>query len=118
MSISRRQFNSLLLAGTSAITAPVSVTGQAKAKVVVIGGGAGGATAARYLARDGKGELHVTLIESSVSYTSCFYSNLYIGGFRSFSSITHSYDSLASDYDINIVQVTLQRLTVTNRWSS
>tara|TARA_R110000850_G_scaffold61712_1_gene141065 strand:- start:99 stop:1274 length:1176 start_codon:yes stop_codon:yes gene_type:complete len=71
--------------------------------VVVIGGGAGGATAARYIAKDSDGAIDVTLIENSDVYTTCFYSNLYVGGFRSFESITHSYDGLQSSYGITKV---------------
>jgi len=104
MKINRRNFNSLLLAGTSVAVTPLPLLGQAKSKVVVIGGGAGGATAARYLALGGKGEVDVTLIENSETYTTCFYSNLYLGGFRSFDSITHSYEGLKSDLGVNLVK--------------
>lgn len=69
----------------------------------MIGGGAGGATAARYIAKDSKGEIDVTLIEPSRSYYTCFFSNLYIGGFRSLDSIAHNYGTLAADYGINVV---------------
>lgn len=103
MKLNRRQFSALLATSTAAAIAPLQLMGQARPKVVVIGGGAGGATAARYLANDAKGEIDVTLIENSKTYTSCFYSNLYFGGFRSFESITHSYDTLASDFGINVV---------------
>ena len=104
MKLNRRQFNSLLLAGTSSVTAPLPVLGQAKSKVVVIGGGAGGATAARYLAVGGKDKVDVTLIENSDTYTTCFYSNLYLGGFRTFDSITHSYAGLRSSFGVNIIK--------------
>ncbi len=103
MKLNRRQFNALLATGAATAIAPLPLMGQAKPKVVVIGGGAGGATAARYLAKDGKGEIDVTLIENSKTYTTCFYSNLYFGGFRSFESITHSYDTLASDFGVKVV---------------
>ncbi|MGB0506066.1 MAG: FCSD flavin-binding domain-containing protein [Pikeienuella sp.] len=93
--------------GTAAATvlaAPmVNAGGHGKPKVVVIGGGAGGATAARYLAKDSKGEIEVTLIEPTRTYYTCFFSNLYIGGFRDFASIGHSYGTLASEYGINVV---------------
>lgn len=103
MKLNRRQFSKLVVAG-SASFASIPVIGQAKPKVVVIGGGAGGATAARYIAKDSKGEIDVTLIENSDTYTTCFYSNLYLGGFRTFDSITHSYKSLESDFGVNVVK--------------
>ena len=48
---------------------------QAKPKVVVIGGGPGGATLAKYLARDSNGGIDVTLVEPKESFTTCFHSN-------------------------------------------
>lgn len=61
------------------------------ARVVVIGGGAGGATAALYLKRQAP-NVSVTLIEPEQKYITCFFSNLFIGGFRTLESITHTYD--------------------------
>ncbi|WP_416896397.1 MAG: FCSD flavin-binding domain-containing protein [Minwuia sp.] len=104
MTISRRRFGRL--AGAVAVTAaaPVGfVRGQARPKVVVIGGGAGGATAARYIAKDSEGAIDVTLIEPTRKYYTCFFSNLYLGGFRDLPSIGHTYDKLASEYGINVV---------------
>ncbi len=98
--LSRRQFNKALGLGVASLSAPSMLLGQSKPKVVVIGGGAGGATAARYLA---KGDLDVTLIEDSKKYTTCFYSNLYLGDVRTFDSITHGYEKLASDFGVNVV---------------
>ena len=102
MKINRRRFNSILATGVGAIAAPIPVVSQNKPQVVVVGGGAGGASAARYLAVNRK--VDVTLIDSSDSYTSCFYSNLYLGGFRTFDSITHSYENLKSNFGINVVK--------------
>lgn len=101
--LTRRDFNRLLGLGALSLGSPAGLLGQAKPKVVIIGGGAGGATAARYLAKDSKGALDVTLIEDSPTYTTCFYSNLYLGDYRTFDSITHSYDKLASDYGVSVV---------------
>lgn len=101
--LTRRQFNLTLGISAAGLAAPFTIRGQAKPKVVVIGGGAGGATAARYIAKNGNGAVDVTLIEESPTYTTCFFSNLYLGDVRSFDSITHSYDKLASDYGINVV---------------
>lgn len=102
--MNRRRFNTLLAAGAASAMVPLPLIGQTKPKVVIIGGGAGGATAARYLAKDSDGALDVTLIENSETYTTCFYSNLYLGGFRTYESITHSYETLGSSFDINIVK--------------
>ena len=99
--LSRRQFGLLLGAGTTALFMPTYLRAQAKPKVVVIGGGAGGATAARYIAKDSKGEIDVTLIDASEKFTTCFFSNLYLGGYRDFASITHGYETLQSNYGIN-----------------
>ncbi|MCH9765960.1 MAG: NAD(P)/FAD-dependent oxidoreductase, partial [Alphaproteobacteria bacterium] len=66
---------------------------KAEANIVVIGGGPGGATVAGDLKRLAP-NLNVTLIEKNQRYTTCFYSNHYIGGLRSFDSITHYYHGL------------------------
>lgn len=99
MILTRRTILRTGLAATGAATgllyAPM-VLGQAKPKVVVIGGGAGGATAARYLAKDSAGALDITLIEANPTYTTCFFSNLYLGGFRDFESLQHGYDKVAA----------------------
>ncbi|WP_136645894.1 NAD(P)/FAD-dependent oxidoreductase [Tabrizicola sp. YIM 78059] len=92
--LNRRHFIGTGIVAGTLLTAP-SVWGQAKPKVVVIGGGAGGATAARYLAKDSGGAIEVTLVEANPIYTTCFFSNLYLGGFRDFESLQHNYDKLA-----------------------
>lgn len=74
-----------------------------KPKVVVVGGGAGGATVARYLAKGSKGAIDVILVEPSRIYYTCFFSNLYIAGMREFSSLGHTYGNLASEYGINVI---------------
>ena len=62
-------------------------------KVVIVGGGAGGATVARILKSEAP-QLSVTVIETQPIYTTCFNSNHYFGGFRTFASLQHSYDGL------------------------
>ena len=71
--ISRRSFVGLMASSTAALVAPNIAFGAAKPRVVVIGGGAGGATAARYIAKDSKGEIDVTLVEASKHYYTCFF---------------------------------------------
>ena len=104
--LSRRRFGKLagatgLAAASATAFGTRKVFGAAKAKVVIIGGGAGGGTVARYVAKDAK-DIEVTLVEANRTYTTCFFSNLYIGGFRSFESITHDYGTLASRYGIKL----------------
>lgn len=101
--ITRRHFGLLMGAGTATLALPTYLRAQDRPKVVVIGGGAGGATVARYLAKDSEGAIDVTLIDDSEQFTTCFFSNLYLGGYRDFASITHSYDKLQSDYGITKV---------------
>jgi NADPH-dependent 2,4-dienoyl-CoA reductase/sulfur reductase-like enzyme len=102
MKLNRRAFIGTGVAAAAALQAPM-VWSQGRPRVVVIGGGAGGATAARYLAKDSQGQIDVTLVEPTKHYYTCFFSNLYIGGFRDIASIGHSYGTLATDYGINVV---------------
>jgi len=100
MDLTRRHFLASAAAGAATLYAPV-VIGQAKPRVVVIGGGPGGATAAKYVARDSQGAINVTLVEPSANFVTCFHSNLYLGGYKTFEEITHSYDDLTKKYAIN-----------------
>jgi NADPH-dependent 2,4-dienoyl-CoA reductase/sulfur reductase-like enzyme len=75
------------------IGAPALALGGAK--VVVIGGGAGGATVAGQLKRVSP-DLDVTLVEPLLKYTSCFFSNAYIGGLYRLGDLTHGYRGLAA----------------------
>lgn len=94
--LTRRHFTSLAgasLFSASPLFAPRAF-GQAKPKLVVIGGGPGGGTIARYVAKDSAGAIDVTLIEPQKIFTTCFFSNIYVGGFRDFKSLTHTYDKV------------------------
>ena len=97
MTINRRKFLGATVAASAALSAPMALAaGSGKPRVVVIGGGAGGATAARYIAKDSKGEIDVTLIEPTRTYYTCFFSNLYLGGFKEMDELGHSYGGLAA----------------------
>ena len=94
--ITRRQFTGLAAGAGLVVATPLwrrPVFAQAAGNVVVIGGGPGGTTVANRL-KAANAALDVTLIEPKQKYTTCFYSNLYLGGFRSFQSITHTYDAV------------------------
>src|SRR4029434_9818583 len=64
-----------------------------RARVVVIGGGFGGATAAKYV-RMWDPSIDVVLIERESQFTSCPISNLVLGGFSTMQEISHGYDGL------------------------
>lgn len=94
MQFNRRQMLGGAAAGVTSLALPSIVRAQAaSAHVVVIGGGFGGATAARYL-RQLAPQLRVTLVEPAARFYTCPFSNLYLAGLRSWESIGHSYDGL------------------------
>ena len=99
---SRREFTCLAGAACLAALRPQLAQAVVKARVVVIGGGVGGATVARYLAIAAPW-IAVTLVEPKRRYTTCFFSNLYLAGLRSFASLTHDYQRLSQRYGINLV---------------
>ena len=114
--ITRREF-ALLAAGASAVAATTEFTRHAyaagPAKIVIIGGGPGGASVANRL-KAADASLDVTLIEPKDKYTTCFYSNLYIGGFRSFNSITHDYEGVKKR-GINVITDTATAIDTTSK---
>src|SRR6266704_880705 len=98
----RREFGYLTGGMALAALGPRLAASEAKAKVVVVGGGIGGATAAKYLA-GGARTIEVTLVEPKTNYTTCFFSNLYLAGLCSLESLTHGYETLAQRYGINVI---------------
>jgi len=92
----RRDFLKALAAasGASVLTLPQAHAAKAKARVVVVGGGYGGATAAKYLRLMDRG-IDVTLIERETRYTSCPLSNEVISGDRDIKTLQVGYKGLA-----------------------
>jgi sulfide dehydrogenase [flavocytochrome c] flavoprotein chain len=86
----RRDF--LKLAGAVSV-AGCATPAPSKARVVVVGGGFGGATAAKYI-RKWDPSIDVVLVERESSFVSCPISNLVLGGYSSLPEITRSYDGL------------------------
>lgn len=103
--LDRREFGQLIvgagLTASSSVLFGNMVIAKGAAKVVVIGGGAGGASVARILKSEDR-QLDVTLVEAHPTYTTCFNSNHYLGGFRTFSSLQHTYGGLRK-LGINVV---------------
>ena len=107
--VSRRRFAGLAAGAIATLAAPALA--QGRARVVVVGGGAGGATVARYVARDSE-RLEVVLINDAPRYTSCFFSNLFLSGLRSLRSITHPVATLSDRYGIVVL---IARATAVDR---
>ena len=78
--------------------------GLTRAEVVVIGGGYGGATAAKYLRLFSNHNVRVTLIEPDDQFVSCPLSNLVVGGSRSLAELTRSYDELSKRHDVKRIK--------------
>ena len=106
MSIQRRSFLqssaavSLLGLGACASTASI----PSKAKVVVIGGGYGGATAAKYVRMLSDYKIDVVLIEPSDAFVSCPISNLVVGGSKQVADLTTAYTGLSKNHGITVVK--------------
>jgi NADPH-dependent 2,4-dienoyl-CoA reductase/sulfur reductase-like enzyme len=98
----RRELAGLTGAALMAVTPSRLARGQARRRVIVIGGGVGGATVARYVAMTGK-NVEVVLIEPKTHYTTCFFSNLYLAGLRSLESLSHGYEVLAGRHGITVI---------------
>ena len=103
----RRVLRSGLLTVTGAAALALggcaSVGGRAAPRVVVIGGGYGGATAAKYLRMWSDRRVSVTLVDRGAEFVSCPLSNLVIGGSRQIGDITVSRDGLRK-WGVDVVQ--------------
>jgi NADPH-dependent 2,4-dienoyl-CoA reductase/sulfur reductase-like enzyme len=81
----------------------------------VVGGGYGGATAARYLREWSGHAIDVTLVESNPTFVSCPLSNLVIGGSRRMEDITLSYDALVRRHGVRLVRDTAVAIDAARR---
>ncbi|MDJ0881089.1 MAG: FAD/NAD(P)-binding oxidoreductase [Gammaproteobacteria bacterium] len=100
-----------LLSGISLTTQ--ASTGLNQKKVVVVGGGFAGATAARYLRR--WSDCEVLLIEPNASYHSCILSNLVLTGDRSLDAITFNYTNLETKFGVKVIEDSVSRVDSANQ---
>lgn len=109
--ISRREF-AAGAAGAAALAgfAPAALAqGRARPRVVVVGGGFGGATTAKYLRMLDK-NIQVTLVEPSQTFYTCPFSNLVLGGLRTLPSIAHNYTAMRNKYGVNVLHTTATKV--------
>lgn len=86
-----------------------------KAQVVVIGGGYGGATAAKYVRMLSNYKIEVLLIEPHTSFVSCPISNLVLGGSKTMGDITTGYEQLASRHGVRHVRDMVSSIDATKK---
>jgi NADPH-dependent 2,4-dienoyl-CoA reductase/sulfur reductase-like enzyme len=92
---SRREFLKAAAAGAAMLPLPAIAQGGS-ARVVVIGGGFGGATCARFIKRIDP-RITVTLVEANTTFTACPFSNTVIVGLRDLKAQEFGYDKLRAD---------------------
>jgi NADPH-dependent 2,4-dienoyl-CoA reductase/sulfur reductase-like enzyme len=115
----RRQFVQALGASTGLgvgglITGCATPSGKGP-KVVVVGGGFGGATVAKYLRLWSDHGIQVTLVEPNASFVSCPISNLVLGGTKAMADITTPYDNLSKRHGVTLVQDMVVSIDVDKR---
>jgi sulfide dehydrogenase [flavocytochrome c] flavoprotein chain len=133
--LARRRW--LMLAGASAITALVPTLGWSDddededdsssstaispaatgltGRMVVVGGGMAGVTAAKYLRLWGGSGLTITLVEPSTTYVSNIMSNLVLNGSRSVTSLGYTHGNLTSKYGVNVVRASVTGIDKANK---
>lgn len=107
--MNRRNFNKLLassfalsLTACNSITSMTSTLPKNKKRVVIVGGGFGGATAAKYLKKFSP-ETEVILIEQNQNYYTCPFGNTVIAGLNDIEYIKHDYKTLESKYKVQVI---------------
>jgi len=99
----RRDFIKLMGAGTALSLAGCATTPGSAGRVVVIGGGYGGATASKYLRMWSDGAVEVVMIEREQNFVSCPLSNLVLAGSRSIEQNTFGYERLQKNHGVKVV---------------
>ncbi|HEY7493241.1 MAG TPA: FCSD flavin-binding domain-containing protein, partial [Candidatus Tectomicrobia bacterium] len=87
---------------------------QTPARVVVVGGGFGGATCAKYIRR-ADSTIEVTLVEPHHQFVTCPFSNAVLVGLRDMASLTYSYDGLQQRHGVRVVHAAATELDPSTR---
>ncbi len=109
MSINRRDFLKMTVAGIAVGAFPgIAIAGSELLKkkgqrVVIVGGGFGGATAAKYIRDWSHNKVEVVLIERNAMFISCPMSNTVLGGSRKINDLTRSYDALKKKHGVKLI---------------
>ncbi len=120
MSVSRREFlkwGGVGAAGTWAGASLRPVRAAAAPRVVIVGGGFAGATAAKYI-RLWSPDIAVTLIERNGEFISCPMSNRVLAGTVELADLTRGYGALASRYGAQVVHDQVSAIDPDNQTAS
>ena len=103
--MTRRHFlRASAAAGVMGLTGYATASSGSGPKVVVVGGGYGGATAAKYVRMWSDYSVNVTLVEPNTAFVSCPISNLVIGGSKTIADVTTPYDNLTQRHGVRVVR--------------
>ena len=106
MNLTRRDFLKTggALAATGTLAACAGMSTGPGGRVVVIGGGFGGATCAKYIRKWSNNTISVTLVERNEKFISCPLSNLVLGGSKEVSDLTAGYGNLVARHGITLLR--------------
>ena len=99
--------------GSFSFNAPF-VNSKSSPKVVVIGGGFGGATVSKYI-KKWSPNIDVTLVEKNTNYVSCPISNRIFSGKVDLNYLTHNYETLSKKYSVKIINDTVNSISPKNK---
>ena len=113
----RRHLLAGLVAGGALGLAGCASTGgsASKARVLVVGGGYGGATAAKYVRLLSDYRIDVMMVEPNARFVSCPMSNLVLGGMKTMADITNPYTGLSARHGVRLVQDWVASIDATQR---
>ncbi len=112
--MNRRNFNKILLGATAlSLAASTGLANMAipknKKRVVIVGGGFGGATAAKYLKKFTP-ETEIIVIEQNKDYYTCPFGNTVIAGMNKIEYIKHDYKTLEKKYKIIVIHEKVKKV--------
>lgn len=99
----------------SILAADTGKPGKKLGRVIIVGAGFGGATAAKYLRKWSHGAIEVTLIERNKQFISCPASNEVLGGNRAYESLVHSYDGLRKNWGVRLAHASVTAIDADKR---
>lgn len=111
----RSMMQGLAAAGLLGLAGCATTARADKARVLVVGGGWGGATVAKYVRLLSDQHIDVMLVEPNPQFISCPMSNLVVGGQRQMASITHGYDTLVKRHGVRLVRDRVESIDADKR---